>query len=90
MAKLGLRATSKRVSKLEEKNNPNYQEQKKVAQKVEKALTALHSDPVKKLTVRIPVSLHKRAKAKVALDESSLNEYIINLLKDDLMNEQRF
>lgn len=90
MAKLGLRSTSKRVAKLEEKEQQTTQQKQKAQSKVEQMLNALHDEPIKKLTVRVPISLHRKAKAKVALDDTSLNEYIISLLEDDLMNEKRF
>jgi len=88
--KLGLRNTSKRINKVAAKEEtPSKKAQKKGNVKIEKILDSLHEEPIKKLTVRIPISLHRIAKAKVALDDSSLNEYIINLLKDDLINETR-
>lgn len=87
--KLGLRSTSKRINKIAEVQGQSEKDKKKGQQKIEKMLDALHEEPIKKLTVRIPISLHRIAKAKVALDDSSLNEYIINLLKDDLVNETR-
>ena len=90
MAKLGLRSTSKRVAKMEEQAQQSPQQKQKAQDKVEQMLNALHDEPIKKLTVRVPISLHRKAKAKVALDDKSLNEYIINLLEDDLMNETRF
>ena len=65
-------------------------DKRKAQVKIDKMLDTLHEEPIKKLTVRVPISLHRIAKTKVALDDSSLNEYIINLLKDDLVNETRF
>lgn len=87
--KLGLRSTSSRVNKVIQEQERSELDKKKDKEKVEKILEALHEETTKKLTVRIPISLHRIAKAKVALDDSSLNEYIINLLKDDLVNETR-
>jgi len=87
--KLGLRGTSTRIKKVAKEQEKSEADKSKGKEKIEKILGALHEEPIKKLTVRIPIILHRIAKAKVALDDSSLNEYIINLLKDDLVNETR-
>lgn len=91
MAKLGLRNTSKRVAKKDADQKKESIKQSKGVQekKLERMLDVLHDEPIKKLTVRVPISLHRKAKAKVALDDTSLNEYIIGLITDDLLGEKR-
>jgi len=91
MAKLGLRNTSKRVAKkeAEQKKEPAKKGRGVEEKKIERMLDVLHEEPIKKLTVRVPISLHRKAKAKVALDDTSLNEYIIGLITDDLLGEKR-
>lgn len=89
-SKLGLRNTSKRVAKKEAAQKPTEQKSGGGAdKKLERMLNALHEEPIKKMTIRVPISLHRKAKAKVALDDTSLNEYIIGLITDDLVNENR-
>lgn len=78
MAKLGLKSTSKRISKKAE-----------TQEKVEKILEAMHEDKVKQMTVRMPDSLHKKMKAKCALDGVAINGFIISLIQDALINEDR-
>ena len=88
--KLGLRNTSKRSSNIAKEQVQSEKDKRKAQVKIDKMLDTLHEEPIKKLTIRVPISLHRIARTKVALDDSSLNEYIINLLKDDLVNETRF
>lgn len=74
---LGLKNTSRRLNK------------KAASQNTEKILAALHDDKLKKLTIRIPGDLHRKLKAKTALDGISINEYLQSLIKDSLLSESR-
>lgn len=78
MAKLGLKNTSKRINKKAASH-----------EKVEKILTAMHEQKIKQMTVRMPDTLHKKMKAKCALDGVPINGFIISLIEDALMNEDR-
>ena len=73
MGKLGLKKTSTRINK------------KPAAKKeVEKIVDALHNDERKVFTLRLSAELHKTLKIKAATDETSINEYIVGLIRDDL------
>lgn len=77
MAKLGLKGTSRRINRQEEKK------------KVEKIVESLHKEDKKSLLIRLSPELHKRLKIKSAIDEISINEFVSNLIEDALLSDKR-
>lgn len=79
--------TSKILGGLERKPKPKAQTAKTKAPKVaDQAVAAIHSDPIKKMTVEIPNSLHRRLKAKAAMLDISLKKLIIQYAEEGLSN----
>lgn len=79
MAKLGLKNTSKRINK---KNAAPKKD-------IEEILDSIHEEKLKQMTVRMPESLHKKMKAKCALDGNAINKFIVSLIEDALLDENR-
>lgn len=52
----------------------------------DQAVAAIHSEPIKKMTVEIPNSLHRRLKAKAAMLDISLRQLIIQFAEEGLNN----
>lgn len=54
-----------------------------------KIVEEIHEEKQKQMTVRMAEGLHRKMKAKCALDGIAINEYITNLISDDLISENR-
>lgn len=73
----------------------NLRKNKKAAATPQKSAAAtkiieeIHEEKQKQMTVRMAESLHRKMKAKCALDGVAINEYITNLISDDLISENR-
>lgn len=71
------------------RKNKKKPEVAKVKTAATKIIETIHEEKQKQMTVRMPEGLHRKLKAKCALDGMAINEYITNLISDDLINENR-
>ena len=72
MAKLGLSKTIKN--------------KKKEKADIDKIISQIHDEKIKRMTIRMPETLHRDMKSKLALKGISINEYIVNLIQDGLQD----
>ncbi|MEM9990401.1 MAG: hypothetical protein AAF738_01490 [Bacteroidota bacterium] len=63
----------------------NKKKAPKDVRKIERAVAAVHTEPTKRLTLEVSLSLHAKIKAYAAAEGSSIKEFVTGLIQDKML-----